>query len=204
MDVNYLYDSIKGYYNNESLIERIKTLRNQAISTTIKKGGGRGSTKLYIDFEDAYKAGQLDDVTFEIIYYFLRELSGKLLIPVRPNDNFQYVFTVTFCWKLTAEELAKAVKSLKEIIDMLWPEYSDLIHVNTKHHNPINYTLRTTNLFVKTLNRHLTDAEYAYVTKRLKQDFEFDQDALDKLDIWFYNMMATIFGAMGVTKQLTS
>ena len=119
MDVNYLYDSIKGYYNNESLIERIKTLRNQAISTTIKKGGGRGSTKLYIDFEDAYKAGEIDDEIFEILYYFLRELSGKLLIPMRPNNNFQYVFTVTFCWKLNSGEQNKAVNSLKEILDML-------------------------------------------------------------------------------------
>ena len=197
MDVNYLYESIKNYYDNESLRDTVKTRRNQAISRTIKKGGDRRYTKLYIDFEDAYKAGQLDDVTFEIIFYFLRELSGKLLIPVRPNDNFQYVFTVTFCWKLTPKEQNIAVDSLKEILDMLWPEYSDLIHVNTKHHNPINYTLRTTNLLVKSFNRRLTEAEADYVINRLKQDFGFDQNALDKLDIWFYNMMAVVYEAMG-------
>ena len=196
MNANYLYNTIKNYYDNEPFMERVKSLRNQAISTTIKKGGGCGSTKIYVDFEDAYKAGQIDDETFEILYYFLRELSGKFLIPVRPHENFQYVFTVSLCWNVNPEELNKAAESLKEVLNMLWPEYSDLIHVDAVLDNPTNHTLRTTNLVVKTINRRLTDKEEVYVINRVKKDFGADQDALDKLDIWFYNMMAVIYEAM--------
>ena len=115
---------------------------------------------------------------------------------VRPHDKFEYVITVTLFWKLTASEKGKVVESLEEILDMLWPEYSDLINVDAVLENPTDYTLRKTNLVVKALNRRLNGGEEAYVTKHLKQDLRFDQDALDKLDIWFYNMMAVIYERM--------
>ena len=67
MDVNYLYDSIKNYYDNESLHEKVAALQNQAISTAIKQGDLSNTTKLHIYFEDAVKAGQVDAESFEII-----------------------------------------------------------------------------------------------------------------------------------------
>ena len=165
MTAKYIFDSLLTNYDNEVVIKKYSWLRNKAIIGAINQGRPNVRTELYIDLEEAVKAEQIDDVGFELIYYYLKFLSGRFLFVVDPNWDYEYVITFTFCCYINSKQLAMVIKTIEEVLDILLPDYSKYIKVGTEICEPFSHTFRKTNLKVKTANERLTSDEELKVIK---------------------------------------
>ncbi len=167
MDANYIYNSFKNNYDNEILIGKLKELKNSVIMEAIKQGNFKNMTEVQIDFEKAVREGQLDNTTFEIMYCYIKFLSGRFLFHVSPHEDFEYVITVRFFCTLTAEQIKEKVATLKEILNTILPDIGNTIDVGPEIDSPFTHTIRETPLRVNLLKRELTEEEKVMVTKML-------------------------------------
>lgn len=167
MDANYIYNSFKNNFDNEILIGKLKELKNSVIMEAIKQGNFKNMTEVQIDFEKAVREGQLDNTTFEIIYCYIKFLSGGFLFHVSPHEDFEYVITARFFCTLTAEQTKEKVSAFKEILNIILPDIANTIDVGSEIDSPFTHTIRETPLRVNLLKRELTEEEKEMVTKML-------------------------------------
>ena len=191
----YIFDSLKTNYDNEVVIKKYSWLRNKVIMGAIKQGRPNVCTELYIDLEEAVKAEQIDDVGFELIYYYLKFLSGRFLFGVIPNWDYEYVITFSFFCHLNSKQLAMAIRTIEEVLEILLPDYSEHIKVGTEISEPFSHTFRKTNLKVKTMNERLTAVEHRKVIQIVVRDLStLSVAANDKDDYFRYIYTFRAFG----------
>ena len=195
MTAKYIFDSLLNNYDNEVVIKKYSWLRNKVVMGTIKQGRPNVCTELYIDLEEAVKAEQIDDVGFELIYYYLKFLSGRFLFGVIPNWDYEYVITFSFFCYINSKQLAMAIKTIEEVLEILLPDYSKHIKVCTEISEPFSHTFRKTNLKVKTMNERLTSVEQLKVIKIVVGDLStLSVAANDKDDYFRYVYTFRSFG----------
>lgn len=170
MDAKYLFESFKNNFNNEQLVQKLKWLRKKVIDEAIMHGDVGMHSEIYIDFEEAVREKQIDDDTFELIYYYLKFLSGRFLFHVGPNPDYEYVITITFFYTLNKTQLTMLIKTLEEVMETLWPEYCNYFKVTNEIAEPFRHTLRTTNLIVQTANERVSDSDFLQVTETIVSD----------------------------------
>ncbi|MCR4694417.1 MAG: hypothetical protein K5773_03725 [Pseudobutyrivibrio sp.] len=163
MDPKYLYNSLKKNYDNENLIKEIKVFKDRMTNMTLSQAEPKNITRIHIDLEQAMQENKLDYLTFQLIYYYLKFLSEMALFHVGQNPNFEYVITVTFSCSLGPNQIRMTIDSMKKILDILWPECSDIFRLRSEITDPYTHVSRVGEWANKAFDPHMEADEFDLV-----------------------------------------
>lgn len=128
----YLYNSFKSLYNNPSLIKYVGSFKQKLLTSAIRKSDRMplNSTTVYMNFTKAYKTGQLNEITFDTLYYYLRFIIDvPAYITIKKHPDCKYVLSIALRPEVPHNYKEQIISMLYVIVSKVVPSIKHCISV---------------------------------------------------------------------------